>query len=55
MLDFVRKKERFANLKKCWFSKDKIYFLRYILLAWGIKIEDKQIEIVKNQSKPKSV
>ena len=31
-----------------WFYKDKVCFLGYIILVKRVKMEDKQIEAVKN-------
>ena len=45
----------YANLKKCRFHQDEICFLEYVMLARGIKIEDKQIKAVRNWPEPKSV
>ena len=51
MLDIMQKHKFFAKLKKCKFYKDQIYFLNYIVLVLRIKMEDKQIKVVKNWSK----
>ena len=48
VLDILRRHRLFANLKKCWFHKDEICFLGYIVLAQRVKMEDEQIEAVKN-------
>ena len=48
VLDVLRRHRLFANLKKCRFHKDKVCFLGYIILAQGVKMEDKQIEVLKN-------
>ena len=32
VLDILQKHRLFANLKKCWFYKDKVCFLNYIIL-----------------------
>ena len=45
----------FANLKKCCFYQDKIYFLGYVVSSKGISIEAKKIEVVKAWLEPKSV
>ena len=55
ILDILRKNGLFANLKKCWFHKDKVQFLSYIVLSQGIQIEDKKIKVVKNWLKQKLV
>ena len=54
MLDVLQRHKLFANLKKCQFHKDKICFLGYIMLAQGVKIEDKWIKTMKNWPKPTS-
>ena len=55
VLDVLRRHRIFANLKKCRFHKDEVRFLGYVMLAQGIKMEDKQIEVVKNWPEPTSV
>ena len=40
MLDVLQRYRLFANLKKCWFHKDKVCFLGYVMLAQKIRIED---------------
>ena len=48
VLDVLQQHGLFANLKKCWFCKDKVYFLGYVVLAQKVRIEDEQIKVVKN-------
>ena len=55
VVDVLRRHGLFANLKKCQFYKDEVRFLGYVVLAQGVKLEDEQIEAVKNWLKPKSV
>ena len=55
VLDVLRRHRFFANLKKCQFHKNEVYFLGYIILDQGVKIEDEQIKVVKNWPKPTSV
>ena len=45
----------FANLKKCRFYQDEVCFLGYHVLAHGMRIENKQSEIVRNWPKSKLV
>ena len=54
VLEELRKHGLFANLKKCWFHKDKVCFLRYVVSAQGVQIENERIEAVSNWLKPKS-
>ena len=55
VLDLLRKNGLFANLKKCWFYKDKIQFLGYVVSSQGIRIKDERIKAIKNWPEPKSV
>ena len=55
ILKELKKYGFFANLKKCQFHKDKVCFLRYIVLAQRVQKEDKRIEVMKNWSESKSV
>ena len=47
VLDILRKNSLFANLKKCWFHKDEVWFLEYVISSQGIRMEDKRIKTVK--------
>ena len=55
MLDHLQKYGLYTNLKKCWFYQDEVCFLGYVVLSQRIKIEDEQIEAVKNWPETKSV
>ena len=55
VLDILRKNGLFANLKKCWFYKDEMQFLGYVILSQGIRIEDEKSKAVRNWPEPKSV
>ena len=51
----LRKNGLFANLKKCRFHKDKDRFLRYVMSAQGVQMEEERINVVNNWSEPKFV
>ena len=55
VLNKLRKYSLFNNLKKCYFHKNKVRFLGYVMSAQRLKIEDEQIETVKNWLEPKSM
>ena len=55
VLKELRKNSLFANLKKCCFHKNKVYFLGYVVSAQGVRIKEKRIDAVKNWLKPKSI
>ena len=55
VLKELRKHGLFTKLKKCQFHKDKVCFVGYIISAYGVRIEDKRIKIVKNWPELKSV
>ena len=55
MLNILREQWLFANLKKYRFYKNNVYFLSYVVLAQGVKIEDKQIKVINNWLKQTSV
>ena len=55
VLEILRNNSLFANLKRCWFHKDEVRFLRYVDSSQGIRIEDERIEVVRNWPEPKSV
>ena len=51
----MRKYSLFAHLKKCQFHKDKVCFLRYVVSAQGVQIEDERIKTFKNCLEPKYI
>ena len=53
VLELLHKHGLFANLKKCRFHKDKVWFLGFVVLARGINIEEEQIEARKRCLEPK--
>ena len=55
VLNVLRRYRLFANLKKCQFHKNEVCFLDYIVSAQEIRMEDEQIEVVKNWPEPTSV
>ena len=55
VLKELRKNRLFTNLKKCYFHKDKVRFLGYIVSAQGVRMEKERIDAVKNWPEPKSV
>lgn len=55
VLDILQKYGLFANVKKCYFNKNEVHFLNYLILAQIIQIEDEKIKVVKNLPKLKSV
>ena len=55
VLEQLRKFLLFANLKKCWFHQEEVWFLGYVVSSKGICIEDKRIKAVKQWPEPHSV
>ncbi len=55
VLEQLRKHSFYANLKKCRFHQDEVWFLGFVVSAKGIKIEEERIEAVKAWAEPKSV
>ena len=51
----LKKYGLFAKLKKCRFYNDKVRFLKYIMSAQEVRIEEKRINVVKNWPEPKSI
>ena len=47
VLDSLRKFLLYANLKKCWFHQEKVWFLGYIMSLRDICMEDERIKAVK--------
>ena len=51
----LKKHGLFAHLKKCYFYKNEVCFLRYVVSAQRVQIEEKKIEVMKNWLEPKSI
>ncbi len=48
VLEQLRKYGLYANLKKCRFHEDEVRFLGFIVLAQGIRMEEKRIDAIKD-------
>ena len=55
VLEQLRKFSLYANLKKCRFHQDEVRFLGYVVSSKGIRMEDEQIEAIKQWPEPHSV
>ena len=55
LLNKLRKHNLFLNLKKCRFHKDEIRFLGYFVSVQRVRMEENQIEGMKNWLEPKSM
>lgn len=55
VFDNLRKHSLFANLKKCRFYQDEVYFLGYLVSAERMQIKDEKIKVVKFWPKSKLV
>ena len=52
VLEQLKKFLLYANLKKCRFHQDEVWFLDYMLSSKGIRMEDEQIEAIKQWPEP---
>ena len=55
VLEQLRKFLLFANLKKCRFHQEEVWFLGYVMSSKAICMEDKRVEAVKKWSESQSV
>ena len=55
VLEQLRKFLLFANLKKCQFHQEEVWFLGYVVSSKAIHMEDKKIEAVEQWPEPQSV
>ena len=55
VLEELRRNGLFGNFKKCWSHKDEVCFLRYVISAQGVSMEEKTIDAVKSWPEPKSI
>ena len=47
VLDQLQKFSLYANLKKCWFYREEVWFLSYIVSWQGTRMEDERIKAVE--------
>ncbi|KAH9792623.1 hypothetical protein KPL71_004200 [Citrus sinensis] len=52
---FMRKETLYANLKKCSFCTNQIFFLGYVVSAKGIEVDEEKVKAIKEWPTPKSV
>ena len=55
VLDILKKNGLFANPKKCWFHKNEMQFLDYVVSSQGIRIENEKIKALRSWPESKSV
>ena len=55
VLKQLKKYSLYANLKKCQFYQEEVWFLGYVVSSKDIRMEDKKIKIVKQWPEPQSV
>ena len=52
VLEQLKKFLLYTNLKKCWFHQDEVQFLGYVVSSKGIRMEEEQIEAIKQWPEP---
>ena len=52
VLEQLKKSSLYANLKKCQFHQEEVWFLGYVVFSKGIHMEDEKIEAVKRWPEP---
>ncbi len=55
VLEQLRKHGFFANLKKCRFHQEEVWFLGFVVSSQGIKMEEERIGAVKAWEEPRSI
>ena len=55
IMDVLRKKKFFVNLKKCTFCTDKLVFLGFFVSAQGIQVDEEKIRAIQDWPSPTSV
>ncbi|PKI60531.1 hypothetical protein CRG98_019007 [Punica granatum] len=55
VLDVLRKKKLFANLKKCTFCTDKLVFLGFVVSAQSIQVDEEKVRAIQEWLSPTSV
>lgn len=55
ILEQLQKYGFFANLKNYHFYKDKVWFLRFVVLVKSNSMKEEKIEVVKAWPEPKSI
>ena len=54
-LQLLREHQLYANLSKCGFYRDRIYYLGHIILEEGISMDPENIEAITNWPTPRNV
>ncbi|PKI76734.1 hypothetical protein CRG98_002865 [Punica granatum] len=55
VLQVLRHKNLYANLKKCTFCMDRVVFLGFVVSSKNIQVDEENVKAIKNWPTPKSV
>ena len=55
VLDVLRKEKLYANMKKCTFCTDTLVFLRFVVSAQGIQVDEEKIKAIQEWPTPTSI
>ena len=55
VLEQLKKFLLYANLKKCQFYQNEVWFLSYVMSSKGICMKDKRIETINQWPEPQSI
>jgi len=55
VVNVLHDEKPYANVSKCTFCMEKILFLRYVVIAQGIKMDEGKVKAIQDSPTPKSV
>jgi len=55
VLEVLRENKMFINLKKCSFMMDQLLFLRFVVNADGIRVDEEKVRVIREWTTPKTV
>jgi hypothetical protein len=55
VLEVLRENKLFINLKKCSFMMDQLLFLRFVVNADGIRVDEEKVRVIREWTTPKTV
>ena len=55
VFETLRDSKLYGKLTKCYFCKESVVFLRYIISSKGVKVDEEKIEAIRDWPKPASI
>jgi hypothetical protein len=55
VFETLRDFKLYGKLTKCYFYKESVVFLGYIISSRGVKVDEEKIEVIRDWPKPASI